>query len=564
MLRYTHMKKNAPKYITGLIVVVLLTMLIFPFATKATVNLYVNDSQSVLSADLNESYAIGGNGIIDKISSSQAYVITGSGLTTVGVDSTLPKLEVNGTIGIGADIMKVGLAYGSSTVETASVENYIGSGYKFGYYDANRSFHEVGNTTETSLTLIKDTNIQISGVGTIGCYHIMLNNYYSSFSEASATAALYTGGFPAYYNGRYYVLIGNYTSSTDAENALAGMQLNGIVYTASNRCVVVTKTGTTTILFEFDCGTINSLAIRPISTTQAAQTKYKTTKYHGDFQFTRLTGDDITVVNYVDIEDYIKGVISIEMNESWPLEALKAQAVCARTYALKCLNKYSSNGFDVTCDTYSQAYTGTNLIGPNVSSAVESTAGQYAVYDGNLIEALYFSSDGGGTEDSENVFYNALPYLRGIVDPYEEKAADDNALSNWTKYISKATISAKINNLGDNFGTFANMEITYSDTENAISVEVVDKNGRTVSYTGSACYAFFCYSTGLGFPSIHFTIDDDSLGTDVLVFNGGGWGHNVGMSQFGAYSMALYYGYTYDQILAFYYTGIGLARGIVS
>jgi stage II sporulation protein D len=558
------MKKHSLKYIFGAGIAVAALAVILPAAVGAASNLYVNDSQSVLSDDLGLSYAIGSSGAVEKLASSEAYVMTGTGLTTVGSEPAAGHLEVSGTVRIGAETMKVGLDYGSLAVETSTVENYVGSGFLFGYFDSKRVFHEVGSTSQTALTMTKDVNVEISGAGTVGCFHILLNNTYSTFDEAQAAAATYTGGFPAYYIGKYYVLLGSYTSRAEAESALSSMQVNGSVYSASNRCVVVTQKGTAKILFEFDCGSTYSLALRPISPSQNAQTKYKTCRYYGDFQFARLTGDNLTVVNYVNIEDYIKGVVATEMSESWPLEALKAQAVCARTYAMRNLNNYSSYGFDVTCDTYSQAYTGTSRVGANIVAAVESTAGQYAVYNGSLIEALYFSSDGGGTEDSENVFTNALPYLKGVLDTYEEKAAGINAYSDWTRKIKKSTIATKLNSAGYSFGTFSSMEVTYSDTGNAIGLKFTDTSGKTVSITGSSCYAFSCYSTRLGLPSIHYTFETSGTDPETIVFTGGGWGHNVGMSQFGAYAMAQHYAWTYDQILAFYYTGIGLSRGTVS
>lgn len=111
------------------------------------------------------------------------------------------------------------------------------------------------------------------------------------------------------------------------------------------------------------------------------------------------------------------------MNGSWPIEALKAQSLCARTFAASHLNSYSSYGFDVTNDTYCQVYRGLTGITANSRAAVEATAGIYILYKGTPISAMYCSSNGGATEDSENVTGSAVGYLRGKVDSFEAAAA---------------------------------------------------------------------------------------------------------------------------------------------
>ena len=103
------------------------------------------------------------------------------------------------------------------------------------------------------------------------------------------------------------------------------------------------------------------------------------------------------------------------------------------------------------------------------------------------------------------------------------------------------------------------VEISYSDTGNVIGLKFTDANGRTATFSGSSCYSF-CVSY-LGLDSISFEITENS---DSITFTGSGWGHSLGMSQFGAYAMADTYGFTYDQIVNFYYTGITLAQGSYS
>jgi stage II sporulation protein D len=553
-----------------LTITLIATLLTAAVSAAAAGDIYVNNGQSIIP-NLDAAYAIGSGGTA-KLSGGEIQVMTGSGLATLGTagtenngtDPAQKHLEVTGNISIRADVVRVGINYSSGAVETANLTNSVGNGFRFGYFDANRDFQELGSTTATSITVAKDTNVNISGAGTLGCFHVMLDGTYSSFGAAKAAAAAYSGGFPAYYNGNYYAMVGHYQSRAEAESALLQLGVGGTAYTGSNRCIVVTQGGTTNILFEFDCGTTQSLAVSPVTEGQKAQTTYKTYKYYGDFQFVRNSGENMTVINFVDMEDYIKGVVSTEMSEGWPIEALKAQAVCARTYAARNLNGYASQGFDVTGDTYSQAYSGTSRVGTTIIQAVEATAGQYLTYHGSLCDALYFSSSGGGTEDSETVFYDALPYLRGVVDPYEKDAAGINSYSEWTRSWTKSSISSKIKAAGYTFYDLADINVTFSSTGNAKAIKFTDIYGNMAEFKNSSCYTFCCYTSRLNLPSIHFTLEESASNPDVIVFSGGGWGHNVGMSQFGAYAMAKYHAKTYDQILAFYYTGVSLSRGVVA
>ena len=139
------------------------------------------------------------------------------------------------------------------------------------------------------------------------------------------------------------------------------------------------------------------------------------------FSITGENGGDLIVYNLVDIEDYVKGVIPYEMSNSWPIEALKAQAVCARTYAMAS-RKHS--GFDLCTTECCQVYRGVGLANDTTDSAVEQTAGQYLTYNGELCVTYYSSSDGGATENSENVWTAAVGYLKGVIDPYEADIAD--------------------------------------------------------------------------------------------------------------------------------------------
>lgn len=569
------MKMKRLNAIPAFILALLFIAGLFPAVPAAAAgDIYVNDSNSVLTGGLGSAYAIGEGGT--SFVSGDAAVMTADGLTTVGgssgssgsstrpgrdeVSPTPEHLSVTGRISLPYSRFRVGLYYydgtssiRNSTLESANLENDVGSGYLFGYYDSNRIFHQVGYTAETAITMAMDKNVTISSGASLGCYHILLPGSYMSFEEAANAASQY-GGFPAYYNGAYYALYGSYATSAEAQAALSWSGTGGQVYTASQYCVTVCRTTDGAILFEFDCGKDLNLAVSPQSSYEPAVTWFKGYRYHGDFEYVRRSGDKLTVINIVDIEDYVKGVIPYEMSGSWPIEALKAQALCARTYAASHFNANSYYGFDVTNDTYSQVYRGLTGATSTSDAAVEQTAGIYILYAGEPISAMYCSSNGGATEDSENITGNAVGYLRGKVDSFEAAAADINANSSWTRTYSRRELAEKANTLGFSIASADSIELTYSDTGNVIGIRLTDSNGRSASFSKSSCYEF-CTST-LGLKSISFEISESG---DSVTFNGSGWGHSLGMSQFGAYAMAKVYGFTYDQIVNFYYTDITLA-----
>ena len=132
------------------------------------------------------------------------------------------------------------------------------------------------------------------------------------------------------------------------------------VVKSSSTGILVTVTRTDEILFEFDCSGIYDFGVLPMEERgeDGTATWFKGYKYPGGFSYPRVTGGDLNVINVVNLEDYVKGVIPYEMNGSWPLEALKAQAVCARTYVCKSVKHLSSYGFDVCNTTCCQVYYG--------------------------------------------------------------------------------------------------------------------------------------------------------------------------------------------------------------
>lgn len=232
----------------------------------------------------------------------------------------------------------------------------------------------------------------------------------------------------------------------------------------------------------------------------------------------RIYNEDGQNINEVSIEEYLYSVVGSEMPRSFDIEALKAQAVAARTYALAHKNNLYS-------DVRSQAYNGLRSESSKIIRAVDETYGQILTYDDKLIDALYTSSCGSKTLASNEYFYKDIPYLKSVQDfTQDKKWAKQYTLDEFNEKLSINTSSIeKI----DNF--------IYFDEEILTARQLKEK---------------------LRLRSPRFEIQ---LIDNVVYINGEGYGHCVGMSQFGANYLAKQ-GYTYDKILKHYYTGVEIKR----
>src|SRR5262249_33648253 len=170
-----------------------------------------------------------------------------------------------------------------------------------------------------------------------------------------------------------------------------------------------------------------------------APVRFNEKPYRGRIEvFTNLRGS-LTVVNELGLEDYVRGVVANELSPGgYPaIEALKAQAIAARTYALKNRGQFMSQGFDILPTTRSQVYRGLTSENPLSTRAVDETRGVIATFNGEPINALYTSTCGGRTEDSENIFNEAIPYLRGRECAAEGNAAFDRFVIRTTRALAE-------------------------------------------------------------------------------------------------------------------------------
>lgn len=444
----------------------------------------------------------------------------------------------------GDETIKVGLRYGSSAMSSANLENDVGQGYEFGWFDSGRSFVSQSWTEEEAITMTP------SGYGTI----------------------------------------------------------------------LVTITGTDQVLYESEGDT---LGVLPTGRGGETATWFRGYRYAGGFEY-RLSGGGLTVINVVDLEDYVKGVIPYEMGGSWPLAALEAQAVCARTYACRSSKHLRTYGFDVCSTTDCQVYyglgSGNSYSTDLTDQAVDNTAGLKLYYQGDLVQdAVYHASNGGATEDAENVWGTNVPYLRGKSDPYEAQISIPDY--SYTVTYTWDELTWVLQNSGYSIGAVVDAYVSeYTPLGNVGAVTFVDDQGKNLTLTGErAKLAFYSSTLNKNVRSQRFTISggtaggsggyavngtgtllstlhgaavisgsgevgmlegeshtaltasgteviSDSYGGssgagsqtasgDGITITGTGSGHNVGLSQYGARAMAEL-GYSYREILQFYFTDV--------
>lgn len=270
-----------------------------------------------------------------------------------------------------------------------------------------------------------------------------------------------------------------------------------------------------------------------------------------------LKTNDVMVMEF---EEYLKGVIASEMYANFNIEALKAQGVTARTYLLYRFKKYPEGQPEhldapVCTGTHCQVWTSKeDLIASHedgwyekywgkIEEAVNSTKGQILTYDGKIIEPLFHSTSGGRTENSEDVFSTAVPYLRSVESPYESEAPKLHG-------SVKISVDEFISKLKSVYG---NLNITPDNLDEKIKLGEVSEGGKiktlfidNTEVTGREMRSIF------NLNSANFSFIQSGNELEIVTT---GYGHGVGMSQWGAEGMAEE-GYNYKEILKHYFTDV--------
>lgn len=267
-------------------------------------------------------------------------------------------------------------------------------------------------------------------------------------------------------------------------------------------------------------------------------------------QMIRIKQSNGTILT-IPFEEYTTGVLAGEMPVSFELEALKAQAVAARSYALVKIKNNTNNMYDVVDTVMNQVYLdeptlkqkwGNDYLNKmnKIKKAIVETKGEYMDYQGNIVEAFFFSTSTGQTENVEEVFSEKLPYLRSVDSSFDKEVSpvfEDSVTYTFDEFCTKLAIE-KINPL----------QIQIEATTSTGRIKKIKINQK--SFTGQEI------ANRLTLRSSYFSITQN--GENVVIATKG-YGHGVGMSQYGAEALAKK-GYTYDQILKHYYTDIEIKK----
>ncbi len=287
-----------------------------------------------------------------------------------------------------------------------------------------------------------------------------------------------------------------------------------------------------------------------------ARTAVSPRVYRGSFliQVDPSTPSTLKIVNLVPLDDYVESVLASEFGFD-ELEAAKAMAISIRTLAYRTLQNQHGPDYAVPDNEMWQVYKGTNAITETVREAVASTAGEVLRFNGELIEAVYFASSGGHTANNEDVWDAAKiqPYLRGKDDPYDFNSPHHN----WESTVSRDRL---LRLLSDEFRFTANgIRILNRSRDGRVSTMAVTGENDRQEIMRSNDFRLMV-NEWFGRETLKSTLFEVNVQPNMYIFSGKGFGHGVGLNQWGALQLSKK-GNLYDEILAYYYNDVDIDRG---
>ena len=424
-------------------------------------------------------------------------------------------------------------------------------------------------------------------------YHLKYKKSFDNIKNAKDISNNYKNSY-IHYDEKYYVFLESFNTKKDAYNK----KIKNFNIIQSNDNILIKCDNKS--VFSFSNKSDLEIATKGLI-------NYNGNRYRGNFLFKRFINSDLTVINKLPLDKYLYGVLPNEMPSDWDLEALKAQAIAARNYILSNIGRFSKYGFDVTDDIISQVYNGYNAETKLTNLAVDKTKDIYLkTKKDELVVAYYHSNSGGRTENSENVWSNEISYLKGVKDEFSENVHN----SNWEKIYLKSEISNILKDKGYYIGQLKDVEVIERSENNRVlklkfigthnnivlekseirktfgysnirsnwfyingkekkevtivnnkeikNINILDKNIITKdgSKEISTTENLLIYN-GKKYNEIKFK--NEVVDNDKIKFVGKGYGHGLGMSQWGAKVMANR-GYTYKEILKHYYRNTYLDR----
>ena len=265
-----------------------------------------------------------------------------------------------------------------------------------------------------------------------------------------------------------------------------------------------------------------------------------------------LRNGRLVVINIVTVEEYLRGVLPKEMSPSWNEEALKSQAVAARTFSLKNRKRHQSEGYDLCSSSHCQVYGDVDSCDERTDEAINKTFGEVLFYKGKLIEAFFHTDSGGMTENVVDVWGTDYPYLRAATE-IETKT------QSWSVRFSIGEFSNRLAANKLNVGTVQFIKVTNLEIGKLTNDRSTSGRVKELTVIGDKGEAKVSGTTLRSIFELKSTLFDVAISGDEVILNGYGWGHGIGMSQMGAKTFAEH-GYNYEKILAHYYKDTILKR----
>jgi stage II sporulation protein D len=265
-------------------------------------------------------------------------------------------------------------------------------------------------------------------------------------------------------------------------------------------------------------------------------------KFRGNLEFIRDKNAKLSVVSHIDLEDYVKGILYHETSHYWPMEALKAQAIASRTYAVYQMQENKSKDYDLTSDIRFQVYGGKTSERYRTNKAVKDTRGIILTYKDKIFPAFFHATCGGHTQDASRLWDIDMPPLRGVTCNF----CKESPHFSWHYVLALNEIKEKLIKAGYKIDALRSIEISGKDSFNR------NTDLKLISSLGDIKISAKDFRNLIGSNIIRSTNFKVNIISKDAIFEGFGWGHGVGLCQWGAYFMAKQ-GYTAKQILRYYY-----------
>lgn len=257
----------------------------------------------------------------------------------------------------------------------------------------------------------------------------------------------------------------------------------------------------------------------------------------------------LLVVNELPLEEYLIGLINCEISSAWPIEAIKAQAVIARSYAMYQIQARRGAAYQLESSVMDQVYDGADAEDSRAAYGVRETAGEVLTYDGKIIQAFYHSNCSGHTESSRNVWGLSIAYLQGVPCRY---CGESNPIK-WDVNLPLRKVENALKSAGYPVSGLKEVQVRGRNQSGRVQDVVADCARGQVAVPGVA------FRKALGYGVVKSTNFELRMKGDSLQVTGSGSGHGVGLCQWGAKGRALE-GFAYREILTYYYPGVRLAE----